>query len=213
MTDTIVFDMGQVLIRWTPEKMIAQYNLNEQEMHLLNTELFKGVEWVMQDRGILSEDQVVARVRARLPETLHEPVKTLVYGWHQRYLEPMPGMGALVRELKANGYRICLLSNAGLALRDYFDRIPGSECFDGLMVSAEEKLLKPQHEIYETLFRKFGLIPENCMFIDDAPANVEGGMLVGMPGIIFRGDVPRLRRELAAAGIRCSADGEMKYDI
>lgn len=207
MIRNVIFDMGQVLIQWNPEDMLREYELTDEEMQMLNTELFKSVEWIQQDRGILSEEQVVESVCKRLPDNLHGPVKTLVFGWHQRHLKPMPGMGELVRELKGEGYRIYLLSNANLAVRDYFHRIPGSDCFEQLMVSAEEKLLKPSHEIYERLFEKFGLIPEECWFVDDSPANVEGGILCGMGGTIFRGDTARLRRELKAAGIRCSADG------
>ena len=115
----------------------------------------------------------------------------------------MPGMAELVRELKQAGYHIYLLSNASLALREYFPRIPGSECFDKLMVSAEEKLLKPSHEIFERLYEKFGLTPGQCWFIDDSPQNVEGAIQTGMGGSVFYGDVKRLRRDLIQAGIRC----------
>ena len=139
-----------------------------------------------------------------MPEHLWEAVKSIVYGWYQQYLIPMPGMAELVRELKSNGYRIYLLSNASQALRSYFPRIPGSECFEKLLVSAEEKLLKPSHEIFERLYEKFELTPGECWFIDDSPANVEGAILTGMRGTVFYGDVARLRRELHRAGIRCA---------
>lgn len=205
MISNIVFDMGGVLIRWNPEDMLRQFDLTPEEMALLNRELFKSVEWIQQDRGILSEDALLKAVCPRLPETLWEPVKALVLGWHQRFLSPMPNMAELVRELKENGYHIYLLSNASTALRSYFPRIPGSECFEGLLVSAEEKLLKPSHEIYERLYEKFGLNPAECWFIDDSPANVEGAICTGMQGSVFYGDVARLRRELNRAGIRCRA--------
>lgn len=203
MISSIVFDMGGVLIRWNPEDMLRQYELSRQDMEILNRELFKSVEWIQQDRGILSEEELVRAVCARIPERLHQPVKTLVYGWHRRHLSPMPGMSELVRELKEAGYHIYLLSNASLALREYFPRIPGSECFDKLMVSAEEKLLKPSHEIFERLYEKFGLTPGQCWFIDDSPQNVEGAIQTGMGGSVFYGDVKRLRRDLIQAGIRC----------
>lgn len=203
MISNLVFDMGGVLIRWNPEQMLGQFRLSPEEMAILNRELFHSVEWIQQDRGILSEDALVEAVCARVPETLWEPVRSLVYGWHQRFLDPMPGMAELVRELKENGYHIYLLSNASLALRSYFPRIPGSECFEKLLVSAEEKLLKPSHEIYERLYEKFDLNPGECWFIDDSPANVEGAILTGMQGTVFYGDVARLRRELRRAGIRC----------
>lgn len=204
MIRNIIFDMGGVMIRWNPEDMLTLYGLNEDERALLKTELFWSVEWIQLDRGVLEKEQAISQVCARLPENLHEYVRSIVTGWHRQYLCPMPGMGELVKELKENGYRIYLLSNASLTLREYFGRIPGSEYFDALMVSAEERVLKPQHEIYERLFEKFELNPAECWFIDDAPANAEGSILSGMGATIFRGDVARLRRELRGAGIRCN---------
>ena len=201
MIRNIVFDMGQVLIRWRPEEMLERFDLSQEEKTMLLQELFWSPEWIAQDRGIITEADMIARVSARLPETLHCTVEEVIKAWHVWHLTPMPGMAELVRELKEKGYGIYLLSNASTALRGYFPRIPGSECFDGLMVSAEEKLLKPQHEIYERLYERFGLVPEQCVFIDDSPANIEGAMLTGMQGIVFRGDTERLLRELLALGI------------
>lgn len=201
MIRNIVFDMGQVLIRWRPEEILEHFDLTGEEKTMLLQELFWSPEWTQQDRGILTEGEMIERVSARLPESLHAAVEEVIKAWHVWHLTPMPGMAELVRRLKAQGYGIYLLSNASTALRGYFPRIPGSECFDGLMVSAEEKLLKPQHEIYERLYERFDLVPEQCVFIDDSPANIEGAMLTGMQGIVFRGDTERLRRELRALGI------------
>lgn len=203
MIRNMIFDMGGVLIRWNPEEILQGFDLTAEDEALINRELFKGVEWIQMDRGVLTAEDAVAAVCGRIPERLWEPVKTVVYGWHQRYLSPVPGMAELVRELKENGYHIYLLSNASRMLRSYFPRIPGSECFEKLLVSAEEKLLKPSHEIYERLYEKFECNPAECWFIDDSPANIEGAICTGMGGTVFYGDVPRLRQELRRAGIRC----------
>ena len=201
MKKNIVFDMGQVLIHWHPGMFLDRYALNAAERKLLLEELFQSVEWVQLDHGTISEGEAVARVCGRLPKALHAIAAEIITGWWKAPLSPVEGMAELVRELKAKGYGIYLLSNAGTALRTYFPRIPGAECFDGLMVSAEENRIKPQYEIFDALFRRFGLKPESCFFVDDSPANVESARCRGMEGTIFRGDVPRLRRELAAAGI------------
>ena len=203
MIKNIVFDMGGVLIRWKPAEILSQYGLSPEEAEILNRELFRSVAWMQQDRGILTGEEVAETVGARVPEPLRETVRSIACGWYHRYLIPIPGMAELARELKDNGYHIYLLSNASQALRSYFPGIPGSECFERLMVSAEEKLLKPSHEIYERLFDKFGLNGAECWFIDDSPATVEGAILTGMGGTVFHGDVARLRRELRRAGIRC----------
>lgn len=202
MISNIVFDMGGVLIRWDTAAMMKELGLSAEDETTLNRELLRTVEWIQQDRGILSEEELEKIVLARLPERLWEAARQLI-GWYHRFLTPIPGMGELIEELKANGYHIYLLSNANLALRMYFPQIPGAQCFDKLMVSAEEKLLKPSHEIYERLYEKFGLIPEECFFIDDTPANVEGALRTGMEGTVFYGDVARLRRDFRQAGIHC----------
>ena len=204
MIDTIVFDMGQVLIRWTGELLLEKYGLNDEDKGLLLRELFGDVEWVMLDHGTISFEEAAEAVCRRVPEHLHGVVREVVTGWWHQPMRPIPGMADLVRELKGSGYGIYLLSNANLALRSYFPRIPGSECFDGLMVSAEEKLLKPNPEIFRALLERFGLESERCFFVDDSPANVEGAMSVGLSGCVFKGDTQALRRKLRSAGIRCA---------
>lgn len=203
MIKNIVFDMGQVLICWHPELLIEHLGLSEEDRKLVIREVFQSVEWVRLDRGTISEEDATIAMCRRLPAHLHTAAETLINDWWKRPLVPMPGMAELVGELKENGYGIYLLSNASLRLREYFHRIPGSEYFDGLLVSAEQKLIKPQHEIYERLFKTFSLKQEECFFIDDAPVNIEGAYQVGMPGAIFRGNVTALRRELRNSGIHC----------
>lgn len=202
MITSLVFDMGGVLIRWSTAAMLEQLSLPAEDRETLNRELFRSVEWVQQDGGMLTEEQLRRKVLARLPQRLWDAADRLIF-WYRSMLTPIPGMAELVRELKENGYRIYLLSNAGLSLRGYFPRIPGSECFDALMVSAEEQLMKPAHEIFQRLYEKFALDPAECFFIDDTPANVEGARRTGMNGVVFHGDVQRLRRELNDAGIHC----------
>ncbi len=204
MIQNIVFDMGRVLIDWDPPRMIARLGYSGEDAALLLREVFSGAEWTMLDRGLPAED-VLARIKPRLPAHLHEAAERFVYAWWVEELWPVPGMAELVRECKALGCHIYLLSNATTCLHRYFDRIPGSECFEGRLVSADWKLLKPEHEIYELLFERFSLRPEECFFIDDNPANIEAAERLGMRGAVFFQDISRLRRELRAAGVAVSA--------
>ncbi|MBQ6891211.1 MAG: HAD family phosphatase [Clostridia bacterium] len=203
MIDTVVFDMGQVLIRWSPELLMAPHDLTEEDQALLKRELFATIEWVQLDRGSITEEEALKIIRARLPERLHGVAGELVSRWWTRALHPMEGMEDLVRELSRNGYGIYVLSNAGLSLRQYWPRLPGADCFRGVVVSAEEKLLKPQKEIFDTLLARYGLEAERCVFVDDLPANCEGAVNAGLHGCIFRGDVKQLRADLRRMGIRC----------
>ena len=201
MIRNIIFDMGNVLIQWKPDLFVESLDVPEEDRPLLLREVFGSVEWIQMDRGTLSMEDGLTAICRRLPERLRGPARELTLNWWRRWLLPMEGMADLVLELKELGYGIYLLSNAKSDLPRYFDLIPGSECFDGKIVSADWKLLKPQHEIYETLFREFSLKPEECFFIDDLTLNVEGAYYVGMSGAVFDGDMARLRRKLCDAGI------------
>ncbi len=201
MIRSMIFDMGQVLIRWSPQQLTERFCLTPEEDALLRREVFGNVEWVALDHGTLTEEAALASICRRLPEHLHPMARQLVCAWWEAPLVPMPGMEELLARLKKRGYGLYLLSNAGLPLRRYFSRIPGSRYFDGLLVSSEEKLLKPQKEIYQRLLEKFSLKPEECFFVDDSPANIEGALGCGIRGTVFHGDPERLLRELEQAGI------------
>jgi len=201
MIKNIVFDMGNVLIHWDPARLIERLGITGADAKALLREVFSDQEWTGLDRGRLTEEEAMAAFRLRLPEHLHACLPRLIYWWKEP-MWPVEGMAEIAGELKAAGYGIYLCSNATSALHEYFPRIPGSQCFDGLLVSADWKLLKPEHEIFELLYRSFSLDPAECFFIDDNPANIDGAIVTGMDGTVFDGDLKRLRRSLRAAGIR-----------
>ena len=113
---------------------------------------------------------------------------------------PITGTADVVRELKARGYTLYLLSNAARRQHTYWHDIPGSECFSGTLISADVHLLKPETAIYQALFDKFDLTASSCLFIDDFPPNIEAAENAGMQGIVFH-DAGQLREELKARGI------------
>lgn len=201
MIKNIIFDMGQVLIQWSPQIVTARFALPEEDNALLISEVFGGVEWTAMDRGRMTPQESFELISRRLPERLHGAARSVIFEWWKVNLVPMEGMEELVAELKEMGYNIYLLSNASSALNIYFPRLPGAEHFSGRIVSADVKLLKPQHEIYELLYSRFSLRPGECLFVDDSPANIDGAQCTGMDGIVFRGDVRRLRRELNEKGV------------
>ena len=201
MIRNIVFDMGQVLIRWDPEYYMDQGRIPEADRALLRREVFRSVQWVQLDRGSISLEEGHAAMCRRLPERLHSAAWKYGIDWYSFPMVPMPGMEELVRELKGKGYGIYLLSNCSRPLRENLHRLPGAEVFDGFFVSSEHRLLKPQHEIFEKFFDTFHLAPEECFFVDDAVTNIEGALECGMEGFVFREDAAEFRRELTCRGI------------
>ena len=201
MIRNILFDMGQVLIRWDPPLFVSRLGLNAEDSTLLLREVYQGADWVMLDRGSVTEDALIARVSARLPERLRGYVEGLVRHWDDPPLQ-IPDMEPLVRELREKGYGVYLLSNAGLRHHDYWQRFPVSRYFgDHVFISADHLLLKPDPSFYETALRQFSLDRSECVFIDDNSANVEGALRCGLDAIVFFGDVPRLRRQLREKGV------------
>ena len=203
MIKNIVFDMGNVLIYFDPDAFLDRVGLDSPEdRELLKKEIYLSVEWSMMDRGSLTDEEAGNIMMMRLPERLHDTVYQLVNEWDRPIL-PIDGMEALVRELKANGYAIYLISNASYHQHDYWQSIPGWDCFDGTLISADVHLVKPQPEIYELFCSRFSLKKEECVFIDDSTANAEGAVFVGMKAIVFHDDAKELRQKLHKLGVNC----------
>ena len=200
MIKNIVFDMGNVLLRFDPEFFIQQLGVTPEDGRTLLVQVFRSLEWAQMDRGSLTEKQAAELICQRLPERLHAAAYILTDQW-ERPIQAIEGSYALVEELKNLGYGLYLLSNASYRQHDYWPLLPCSRFFDGTLISADVKLVKPQPEIYRLLFEKFSLKPEECFFVDDFPPNVEGALYCGMPGAVFNDGIPALRKALRAAGV------------
>lgn len=202
MIRNIVFDMGNVLIRFDPEHFIDREGVTDpSDRKLIMDELFNSVEWAQMDRGILEEKTAETFILERIPARLHPAVKNLLYHWAIPGDE-MEGMRELVAELKEAGYRLFLLSNASTAQHRYWPLFPVSRFFDGKLISCDVKVVKPMREIYQIFTDRFLLDPEECLFIDDAPANVAAAITCGWHGIVFHQNSLQLRNDMRRSGIQ-----------
>ena len=112
MIKNIVFDMGNVLFDFKPSEYIRRLGYTGQDAELLETEVFKTAEWCAMDRGSLKPAQAAQLLAQHVPAHLQAAVEPLICHWWEGDLMPTPGIGDLIRELKAGGYGIYLLSNA-----------------------------------------------------------------------------------------------------
>ena len=196
MIRNIVFDMGQVMIRFDPGYFIDREGITDPaDRRLILHELFQSLEWAQMDLGVLTEETAEPPILSRFPDRLQPHVRHLLHNWACP-LEPVPGMEDLVRRLKNAGYGIYLLSNASKAQHQYWPKTPVSCLFDGTLISCDIRAVKPMPEIYKAFIEKFGLVPEECVFIDDAAANVAGAVACGWHGIVFHGDSEELTAKL-----------------
>lgn len=191
----IVFDMGGVLFRWEPLAMSRRVCETEEDAQILSHAVFDSQEWVWQDAGAVDEKTVVWASKTRVPHRLHAAVDELVFHWHDHRVH-IAGIEELVCDLKAAGYGIYLLSNAGESFARYEAQLPARACFDGMVVSCYEHVVKPDARIYQTLLERFGLEAGECLFVDDTPRNVIGARRVGMRAYHFAEDVQFLRAAL-----------------
>ena len=201
MIRNLVFDMGNVLLDFNPEVFMDREKITGREdRKLLRNELFRSAEWAMMDLGLLTEDTAEPRILSRLPEHLQGSARHLLHHWSDER-EAVEGMEELVSSLKAAGYRLFLLSNASVSQPSYWERMPLSRYFEGTLVSAFEKVVKPMPEIYRLFTERFDLTSAECLFIDDAPLNVAAAMAEGWEGIVFHGDAKELSRKLREKGV------------
>ncbi len=200
MIKNIIFDMGGVLIDYNPEK--ALYSLFDKETaDILLREIFRNPIWNDKDRGIIFPDEIMEQKRTLIPAEIFDGVSELVNNFYP-YMPPFEKMYDLVKQLKENGYGIYLLSNASSDFHIRREGIPALSLFDGVVVSADYKLLKPEKEIYLTLYEKFSLNPEECFFIDDVQKNIDGAKATGMDGhCYYHGDIEILKKDLISKGV------------
>ena len=119
MIRNLVFDMGNVLVVFDPQRFMNNEGINDPEdRELVMRELFHNIEWAQMDLGILTEETAEPLVMKRIPEHLKEQVKHLLHHWWDRR-ECINGMEELLNELREAGYRLFLLSNASVMQHRY----------------------------------------------------------------------------------------------
>lgn len=192
----VVFDMGNVLMLFDGPYFSAQFTDNEADAAALQRALFGSPVWNLLDSGTISYDTMLRVARAHLDERLWPNLDACFAGW-AAYSAPIEETNALAAELKREGYGIYLLSNAGTRIHDQLNHMPAWSLMDGAVVSGEERLMKPDPAIYQLLCERYGLLAEECLFVDDNADNCEGARVAGMRAARYTGDVAAIREALA----------------
>ncbi len=193
MIRNVVFDFGQVLIRFEPQYMVEQYVTDPADSALLQEVVFDRLYWDALDSGDITDDEVIRLCCKRLPARLHAVAKTIYDNWIY-HLPEIDGMRELLEELKArDDLHLFLLSNISTYFSAHADEIPILSFFEKCVFSADCGLVKPHREIFEHLCHVCDIDPAETVFIDDNPQNVTGAAQYGIKGYLFDRDVSRLR--------------------
>ena len=182
MIKNIIFDLGNVLVKYSPENFLNKYVKKEnQEDFIIN--IFKSKDWLELDRGILSYEDAIEVFTKRVPEE-KESIEKLFRENISSCISPIEENVEIMRKLKNNGYNVYILSNfhqpAFEYIRESWDFIRE---FNGDVVSCYYHYIKPERNIYETLLNKYNLTPSETIFIDDVDANINGAKELGIGGI------------------------------
>ncbi len=179
MIKNIIFDLGNVLIEYSPEKFISKFVAKKNQERFYKR-VFKEQEWQDLDRGILEYDEAIKIFTKDLPEE-KESIEKLFKENIQGVLFPIEENLKLLPKLKEKGYKLYILSNFHKeAFLEIEKKCEFKKYFDGKIVSYDVKLLKPEKEIYEGLLKKYNLNPEETLFIDDTLVNIESAKKLGI---------------------------------
>lgn len=192
MIKNIIFDMGNVLLDYDPDVCLRHFLAKEEDRKIIRKELFQGPEWVQGDLGYLTDEERFDGVSKRVPKRLHKELKQCVNQWPM-CMTPIPGAKEFCDDAKEKGYRLFVLSNASVSFYDYFPRFADFSYFDGIVVSCDIHLIKPDIRIYRHLLYTFDLKPEECFFLDDSAKNISGAEKAGIQGVVFCGDYHKIR--------------------
>ena len=199
MIKNVFLDMGNVLLDYNPEFVMDQFCSSDEEKDVIRRELFNGPEWKMGDRGDIKDKDRFDMIKGRVPEKYHAALKSCADNWGI-CMTPLDGAEDFCRSIKDAGFGIYVLSNASDLFYEYFPKFLPLDFFNGVFVSANYHMLKPDVKIYRKFLEEFGLIGEECLFVDDLEQNVAGAKEAGMNTFRFLNDYKAVKRSL---GIEC----------
>ena len=184
MINNIIFDLGNVLLNFKPLEYLYKKIPDKQGADQIYKEIFKSQEWLMLDRGIITESEAIERICNR-NNGMSQIIRDLMDDWYQM-LTPIEGVVEVLKGLKLKGYRTYFLSNFHLlAFEDVTRRYDFFKSFHGGIVSYKEKLMKPEREIFDKLISTYEISTQESIFIDDTKENIEVAAKLGFETILF----------------------------
>jgi 2-haloacid dehalogenase len=195
----VVFDLGNVVIPWDRRRALARFVEDAEEVERLAEEVFDLEANLHLDRGASLAD-----VRAVMEER-HPGHGWVVDGYVEHFRhslgEPIPGTVALLEDLRDAGVRRVGLSNwSAVCFEGVHDDFPVLGLLEGVVISGEEGVCKPEPEIYRRCEERFGFSAADALFLDDSAPNVEGARAVGWDAVLFT-TPDAARAEIVARGL------------
>ncbi|MCL2421675.1 MAG: HAD family phosphatase [Defluviitaleaceae bacterium] len=186
MIKNIIFDLGRVIYSYWPQQDLINLGYNETKINKFMSRVYDSPLWAEFDRGTYTIAEGVEKLCADYPDMADDFRRVFNETWADRIIKIMPDSLEFFYEVKRRGFGVYILTNFPedsfaycRARDDFFNEA------DGIVVSAHEKLIKPDAAIYECLLNRYNLVPEETIFIDDMLHNIEGAEALGIHGIQF----------------------------
>lgn len=185
-TNTIIFDLGGVLIDWNPDYVFEKFFDDREKKQFFFENICTSAWNEEQDAGRLIQEATNELV-AMHPEW-EEAIRAYYGRWTEMLGGPIYESVEIFRRLKQKGkYKFYALTNWSAELFPIaLERYDFLHWFDGRVVSGEEKTRKPFPAIYRVLLERFSIDPAKAVFIDDSLRNISGAEAVGLRGLYFQ---------------------------
>lgn len=184
MITTIIFDIGNVLVDFSWKEYIAGFGFSKEVQEKISKATMLSEAWDEFDRGVMEIEDII-KLFIKNDSSIEKEIRLICEDIHdmlgrREYAIPW------IKELKEKGYKVLYLSN--------FSRKAEVECahtldflpyMDGGILSYQEKVIKPEPEIYQILIDRYNLVPDECVFMDDKEINCEGARKAGIHAIVF----------------------------
>lgn len=184
MIKNVIFDVGKVLVDWDPVPVFRMLGFDEETERIVADATVRSGAWDEYDRSAVSDEELLAGFISNAPA--YEREIRLFWDHIGLTIHEHPYAAEWIRNLRSGGYHVYILSNYS---RWTYLHTQGELSFvqaaDGALFSFEVAQIKPEPEIYQTLFSRFHLKAEECIFVDDREVNIAAGQALGMPGIVF----------------------------
>jgi len=189
---TLVFDIGGVVLRWQPLKLMQQVfpqlAHDESSAKAVATAIFQGLtpdaDWGEFDRGRIEPDALAERIAARTGIAL-QAIQALIAAI-PGHIQPMPASVALLERARAAGQRLTLLSNMPRPFADHIEAAHACfSWFEAGVFSGRVGLIKPERAMFDHAREALALDLDHALFIDDHPANIDAARAFGWRALLF----------------------------
>lgn len=185
MIDTVVFDLGKVLVDFKWEEIYQQHFNQQEYIRAANATILHPKIWKHLDKNDIPYDAFLSQIKKAEPE-LYPRICDVIDQLYEE-LKPYDYAYDWLKSLSQQGHKIYILSNFGekpfLMSKKHFDFMT---FIDGALISYQVQQIKPEKEIYQTLMHRYQIEPCHAVFIDDVLENVDAARKLGFQGILFK---------------------------